>query len=178
MARNMNSRIVAFLRPPLIAIGFVAKLIYSVFFARAERRSANQAEAAFKREIETSLPFLFKNYNARFIPGKYLHKPFDYVSAAVDIGSFLLAFDRGRGELAIRIAAKNSGDWQKWQDIQQITAAMEDPYNVRDKAILCLEDWALLLKPSMAQLLKVFSGDQYSDTRQYLMEFKTLRGSN
>jgi hypothetical protein len=176
MSKTPHRLTVALVRPPLLLFGFLAKSLYALLFGWTEKKHTLTKEKQFRQEIEAALPFLFNSYNARFIQSKYSHKSFDYVSATVDIGNLLLAFDRGRGELVIRIAARNSGDWQKWQDMLETIPAMEDPFNVRHRVLLSLDDWALLLKPNMPRLLEVFSGDQYSDTRQYLTAFK--RGEN
>ncbi|HLY99966.1 MAG TPA: hypothetical protein VKT33_12980 [Candidatus Angelobacter sp.] len=175
MAQKMNSWIVAFLGPPLIVIGFVTKLLYSVFFARADRRSAIQREAAFKREIETSLPFLFSDYSAQFIPneGFPFPPPFDYVVATVDAGAFLLRFIHGRGELDVRVAPKNTPT--KWHDLSVVIGIGEERDDLRPRTFFSLAEAALALKQNLSLIQAAFSHDRYAETARTLDNFDSYQ---
>jgi hypothetical protein len=177
MARKMNSWIVAFLRPPLIAIGFVAKLIYSVFFARAERRSAIQHEAAFKREIEINLPFVFSDYSAHFIPneGVPFPPPFDYVVATIDVGAFLLRFIHGHGELDVWVAPKNGPT--KWHDLSVVIGIGEEQDDPRPRTFFSLAEAAVILKQNSSLIQAAFSQDRYAQTARSLANFDSYQSS-
>ncbi|HEY2497612.1 MAG TPA: hypothetical protein VGK24_11120 [Candidatus Angelobacter sp.] len=171
MSRQSNKRVVAIIRPPLIAIGFVAKTLYKLLFGWLDVPLARKRQDKFAREIQAELPFLFNEYRGKLIPVENgrLPLPFDYVGATVDIGCFLLSFARGRGELGITISAKNADGSSNLSDLLD---AMQDPYDVRRKVVYSLADWALLLKPNMPSLREVFSAGKYRHTREYVREFK------
>lgn len=173
MANRSNQWIISLVRPPLMALGFIAKAVYSLFFGRADKRLAQKNQEILAASVKAELPFLFNEYGGVIIPNQGVPFPpgFDYAIVTVEVGDTLFRFIRGRGDLDVRVAAKS--DVTDWHDVTLVISAIEVPEDMKRKSFLSLSDFAPLLRRNMSRLIEAFSSAQYAETRQHLAKFDT-----
>jgi hypothetical protein len=168
MGRELKSWIVAFITPPLLVVGFVFKTLYKLLFSGVDRRLARRDQNRLAKEIREEMPFLFDEYGARIVPNQGVPSPpgFDYAIVTLEIGDLLFRFIRGRGDLDIRVASKNTP--KEWHDVLLVIRAMEDPDDMRYTGFIFLRDAAVVLRKKMTLIQEAFSSPRLAETQQHL----------
>lgn len=171
MKRKTVNRIFAIATPPMLGLRYVLRPLNELVFRPISFWLAQRDQKNFGREIELKMPFLFSEYGARFIPHKI--DPWGAVSATIDCGPCMISFTRWHNELMGDIRAKNAG---RGINLSELRDAIDVPSYLRGKVDFSLDDWDVLLKPIMPQLLEVFSSAQYGETKECLRELKRRFG--
>ena len=168
MGREFNRRVIAFIRPPLLAIRFVAKPFYSLLFGWLDRKTARDRQNRFAREIGAELPFLFKDYGGHVIPNEGVRflPGFDYAVVTVELCGLVFRFIRGRGDLDIYVASRTA--LKEWHNVLLVIRAMEDPDDMRYTGFIFLRDAAVTLKKKMPLIQEAFSSARFPETKEHL----------
>jgi len=168
MGREFDSWVVAFVKPPLEAIRFVVKPIYSLVFGWLDRKMARDQQNRFANEIRMELPFLFNELGGRIIPNEGVRFPpgFDYAIVTIELRDLFFRFIRGRGDLDVYVAPGNVP--KEWHDVLLVIRTMEDPDDMRHASFIFLRDVAVVLKKKMPLIQMAFSGARFSVTRAHL----------
>src|SRR5437660_8950399 len=161
MGRELNSWVIAFVKPPIDAIGFVVKPIYSLLFGWLDRKTAKDNQNRFANEIRAELPFLFNELGGRIIPNEGVRFPpgFDYAIVTIQAADLFFKFIRGRGDLDIYVASRNVP--KEWHDVLLVVRTMEDPDDMRYSSFIFLRDAAVVLRKKMPLIQTAFSSARY-----------------
>jgi hypothetical protein len=169
MSNRFQRWLVLELMRPIVLIGSIIEKIGKPFFGPRAIRASIQREHQFAEEIRQQLPFLFNEYNGRIVADESLAHPhpFDYAVVIVELENFCLRFIRGRGELAVQVAAMGVPDG--WEDLP-IVLELLGGYEAKSRLILLLSDVETMLKPRMGRVREAFSPSQYTDLKPQLLQ--------
>src|SRR5579872_7013849 len=125
MDRRFGVWLAAALRPPLLVLRWAAGVIYKLLFSRADEKLAKKHEEKLAADIESCLPFLFREMGGRIVPneGVEFPPPFDYAVVTVDISQIRLRFTSGRDELTVQVAPKFAPN--NWHELSTILSTLE-----------------------------------------------------
>jgi hypothetical protein len=109
---------ISIVRPPLLAIGFVLRILYAGllgWWLDGLLRRIDDRRLA--EDVKQNVPLLFDNkVGGRILPSETrLPRSFDLAVATVSTGDFLIQFTRVRGELNVRLASAKP--LHKWEDL-------------------------------------------------------------
>ena len=160
MDRRLGKWLSVALRPPLLAIGFVAGHLHRLFFSRSDERLAREHEEKLAVDIHTYLPFLFTDMGGRIIPneGVEFPPPFDYAIVTIDVSHILLRFTRGRDHLAVQVAPKSFPNL--FSELSTILSVLEVA-GIQRGSITGLAQAAQLLRQNNKDIAHAFTEDQY-----------------
>ena len=150
-------------------IGSLIEKIAKPFLGPRAIRASIQRQNQFAEEIQQELPFLFNEHKGRVAADESLRHPhpFDYAVVIVQLDDFWQRFIRGRGELAVQVAAKGAPDG--WEDLP-IVLELLGGYEAKSRLILLLSDVETMLKPRMSRVREAFSPSQYTDLKPQLLQ--------
>jgi hypothetical protein len=169
MGRRSNTWIVAALRPPLLILGFGARVIYRLLFAEDDRKRATKSQEDLAEDIQTSIPFLFRELEGQIVPneGECFPPPFDYAVVTVEVPPFRLKFTRGRGGLAVQAAPRFSP--RGWHELSAVLFALDVP-GVKRGSIAGLTQAGDLMRQHIVALSKAHTEGEYPQLKRQLME--------
>lgn len=150
--------VVPLLRPLAGALNFLWWIVFGWWLDPIEQERKNDL---LRRDLKTSLYFLFPE-------GKFVVEnnpailPFDYASARISFGNFVLGFTRGRGELNIIVAPQYLPD--EARDLSLVLSALES----RRIFIPDLAAASSALASQVGNLNSAFAEQQYPRLREKL----------
>jgi hypothetical protein len=106
------------LRPPLVAIGFVASTIYAGLFGWwLDARLSKKNGERFANEVKHDLQFLFSEKAARIVPTDdyRVQRAFDRSVVTVATDAFWIRFIRLRGDFNVEVASAKLP--HRWEDL-------------------------------------------------------------
>jgi hypothetical protein len=156
--------------PPIRLLRSVVSATYDLLFGRLDRRLARKYEAKLAEEIHDALPFLFNVHRGRVVPNHGVPFPpgFDYAFVTVAVDDILVRFCRGRGDLDIRVAPKETPN--EWHEVSLLLNLIENQDHLERSGVLDLRDASRLMEPHMDQLKEAFVERPGNDLRQRLAE--------
>ena len=139
-----------------------------LLFGRLERRLARKNEARLAGEIRDVLPFLFNVHAGHVVPNQGVPFPpsFDYAFVTVAVNDIQIRFCRGRGDLDVRIASRETPN--EWHEVSLVLNLIEKKENLERTGVLDLRDAARLMESHMDKLREAFVERPGNDLRQRL----------
>ena len=166
MRKQNRQLLVEFIRPPLLIIDFVVKMIYGAIFGwwldPWLQRKANQS---LIEDIRAKLPFLFPIGDFVRYP-RIRVLPFDYASVELGRENLLFSFTRGREETSVVVAPRWAPDSS--YELGPVMAALEGKQYSDRYAVNNLHDVAKLLQPHLHTLNAAFSEREFPTIKQRL----------
>jgi hypothetical protein len=168
MGRRLNTWIVAALRPPLLIIGFVARVIYRPLFGWYDRKLAREGQEDLAEDIQTYISFVFRELEGQIVPneGESVPPPFDYAVVTIEASPFRLKFTRGRGGLAVQLAPRFSP--RGWHELSTVLNVLDVP-GVKRGSIASLTQAGDLMRQHIVALTKAHT-EGYPQLKRQLME--------
>jgi hypothetical protein len=173
MAINLIRFLVNYLiMPPLTVLGYLLEPAWALF-GLSNKQVALRNQRELEQDVRSSLSFLFDEQNGCVIPNRGVPFPpgFDYAFVTVAVDDVLFRFCRGRGDLDIRVAAKNAPN--DLYDLSIVLALMEtensDPQRWN---FATLPQASRLLRPKMDRLKHAFDGAAARDLKQRLADVR------
>jgi len=158
--------VVAALRPPLLALGFVFGNIYKLCFGWLDKRTAKKDEERFADDIRTHLSFLFSECGAHIVPNEGVPFPpsFDGAYVTVAVGTLLLRFCRGRGDFSVGVASEFAP--RDWEDFRLLADGISewDTSQPRSAYPYSLDSFERVLRPRLAALQEALSRERFEGT--------------
>ena len=166
MDRAGKGRVLDFLAPLFLGIGFVVKLFHKITFAWwLDPWLQRKANRALWDDIQANFYFLTSQSHVDFSGPTTIH-PFDYACVKIPWENLLVTITRGRGDTTVSVAPRHApGDNY---ELGQLIAALESrPLRARD-VVSTLAVAADLLRPRLQQINVSFSEQEFSRTKQLL----------
>jgi len=157
--------VIAILRPPLLALGFVFGNLYKLCFGWLDKRMARQHEQRFAEDIRTYLAFLFSEHGATVIPNEGVSFPpgFDGAYVTVAVGNLRLSFVRGRGDFSVRVASAFAPN--DWEDFRLVADGVGQwDMSKPGPRYYTLETFEPVLRSRLERLQEALSKDRYETT--------------
>ena len=161
------------LRPPLLALAFIFKIIHKVFFAwwldPWLQRKSNQA---LWDDVQLNLYLLYSK--GELIKEKRPQiLPFDYASVSLVFGNIRFIFTRGREELNVSLSPRHAP--MDTHQLPVVIAAVDSRDVTEQKPIAYLSEVGDLLGPRLGAPNRAFSEKAYPDFKRKLEQAeKTL----
>ena len=95
-------------------------------------------------------------------------RPFDYAQVSLDLDHFQLRFTRGRGELRIHIAPKDSPDCL--HELMLVLNVLDGQDDIQPVLFVDLDQAARLLQPEINKLSECFASGNFSQLKGKLDE--------
>jgi hypothetical protein len=165
MKRKTTNLLFAIVTPALLGLRYVLSPINELVLKPLSFRLAKRDQKKFEREIQLKIPFLFSEYSSRFLPER---ADLRAVTATIDVGTFLLSFNRWRNEISGYIRAK---DADLGVTLSEFLDAINAPFYLRGKSD-SLETWDEIMKPILPHLVEICSSGQFSERKEFLRELK------
>jgi len=166
--------LITVLRPPLLVVAFIFKVIHKVFFVwwldPWFQRKSNQA---LWDDVQANLYFLYSN--GELIKEKHPQiLPFDYASVSLVFDNIRFCFTRGREELNVSLSPRHAP--MDTHQLPVVIAALDSKDVTELKPIAYFSEVGDLLRPRLDALNRAFSEKAYPDFKRKLeQEEKTLR---
>ena len=157
--------LIAILRPPLIALGFIFGNLYKLCFGWYDKRLARRNEQRFADDIRTYLPFLFSEHEAKIIPNEGVPFPpsFDGAYVTIAVGNLHLRFIRGRGDFSVRVASAFSpNDWEDFRLVADGISQWDTSHS--GPRYYTLETFEPILRARLEPLQKALSKQHFEAT--------------
>ncbi len=150
MGAELNSWIVAIVKPPLEVLAFLLRKAYALLFAWwLDNRLVKREREKFVADIHRCLGFLFQEYGAHIIPNEHEAPPsFDFVIATLVAGDLFLRFFRGRGDISVMVSSLRTPS--EWHELSTLLSAMGT--GVPRQGFSHLLDVERVLRPHMNHL--------------------------
>jgi hypothetical protein len=154
--RKQNRQLVDdLIRPPVLLVGFVVKMIYRAIFGWwLDPWLQRKSNRALMEEVRANLPFLFPNGSV-VEPPQIRVLPFDYASVEIGWENLLFSFTRGREETSVVVAPRDAPSMS--YELGPVIAALDDSRYSDRYVIHDLHDAANLLQPHLQALNAAFS---------------------
>lgn len=157
--------VIAILRPPLLALGFVFGNLYKLCFSWLDERMTRKNELRFAEDIRACLTFLFSEHGAKVIPNEGVPFPpsFDGAYVTVAVGNLHLRFVRGRADFSVRVASAFSpNDWEDFRLVADGTAQWD--MSKLEPRYYTLEAFEPVLRSRLDCLQEALSKDRFETT--------------
>jgi hypothetical protein len=166
MDRGSKRRVLEFLGPTFLGIGFIVKLFYNIAFGWwLDPRMQRKKNRALWDDVQANFYFLTSQTQLDLSDPIAIH-PFDYASVKIPWENLLVTITRGRGDTAVTVSPRHTpGDNY---ELGRLIAAMEHR-QLRERDIVnTLAGAADLLRPHLQQLNEAFSEQEFPPTKQFL----------
>jgi acyl carrier protein phosphodiesterase len=170
MGRGLNAFVIDILRPPALAIGFVIRKTYWLFYGWwGEPRFEAKERERLAKEIQDKFGFLFEQFDAQIVPntdiGHFaaLHCPIVTVSCS----DLLFRFIRWHDNHQVHVAAERVPI--EWQELSELVSAIE-PSEPRRGSILSFDDAAHVLKDHFNRIKEAFTQEHYPGVKQQIAQ--------
>jgi hypothetical protein len=151
-------RILAFLRPFILSIGFAVKVIYNVVFTWwLDPWLRHKANRELVEDIERNLPFLISEPSAM----RVLHS--EWPTVELLSGNLLFTISRWRGDTTVSIAPRYAP--VQSYELGPLVAAFEGRHFSEQDIVNDLFDAARLLRPRLEALNAAFSEEEFPHVR-------------
>lgn len=174
MQQSLTARVVKFtlevMAPVIVAVDWVLRKTYKVFFGRMELRMSREEEEKLGHEILTKLSFLFEEYGGRLCPYESPFKalkhprPFDFAFVMVSLDDLSLVFFRGRGDISVQIAPKHSPS--ALEDLALVLNLIDERFEQR--YFRSFDEVAVALEPRIKLLREAISPEKYPELQKGL----------
>lgn len=111
-------RWISIIRPPVLVIGFVLKILYAGLLGWwLDRLLSRIGDKRLAEEVKQNVPLLFdEKVGGRILPCETrLPRSFNLAVATISTPDFLIQFTRARGELSVRLASTKPP--HTWEDL-------------------------------------------------------------
>jgi hypothetical protein len=168
MGQELNSWIVAILRPPLVGLRFVFTSIHTLLFAWwLDPLLVKRSNERFAQEIKDNLQFLFTDHRAEVIPNdREPPAAFDFAMLTIAVGDLLFRFLKGRGDMGVHVAPRRAPN--EWHELSLVFSVIDT--SVARQSSYRVPDVARWLKLHMGPLQEAFSESRYPETKDRLSE--------
>jgi len=157
------------IRPPLLLVGF-ALSPFSSLLRWIDRHLAMNHQAELERDIHYALPFLFDENDGHQVPNEGAPFPpsFDYAFVTIAVGSLLIRFCRGRGELDVHLSSRAA--LSDWHELRLLLSLIEKSDNPQRSGMVDLWQASRLLQPQIGRLKLGLGENPDLELRQRLSE--------
>jgi len=164
--RARKRRILEFLAPLLLGIGFIVKLVYTIAFAWwLDPWLQRKANRVFWDDIQTNFYFLTAQSEPD-LSGPTATHPFDYTSVKIPWENLLVTVTRGCGDTTVSVAPRHAPGEN--YELGPLLAAVERRHFSERDIVNDLADAARLLRPRLQELNVAFSEQEFPRTKQLL----------
>jgi hypothetical protein len=164
--RPSKRRVLEFLGPIFLGIGFVVKLFYRIAFGWwLDPWMQSKENRALWDDVQANFYFLTSQTQLDLSGPTDIH-PFDYASVKIPWENLLVTITRGRGNTAVTVAPRHApGDNY---ELGRLIAAMERRHLRERDIVNTLAGAADLLRPCLQELNEAFSEQEFPRTMQLL----------
>jgi hypothetical protein len=156
------------IRPPLMVLKFILTPLDRILFGFLDKLIARRNEDRLRQDIRTAAAFLFEKYHGLVVPNEGVPFPpgFDYAFVTVAVNNILIRFCRGRGELDVRLASKNSAC--DWHDLALLVNLIDPKVDRQRTYFSDLREVSSLLQPNIDRLRQTLGENQDQEFTQQL----------
>ena len=166
MQRATKLRILEFVTPFFLGIGFVVKMIYNVAFAwwldPWLRRKDNRA---LVDDVTANLYFLVSEQQAT-VPRSIVVLQSEWPTVEIPWGNLLFTVARWRGETSVTVATRHAP--RESYELGPVIAALEHRHFSEGDVVNDLVDAASLLRPRLQALNAAFSVQEFQRVKERL----------
>jgi hypothetical protein len=164
--RIAKRRVLRFLTPLFLGLGFLVKLVYNIAFAWwLDPWLQRKANRALWNDVQANFYFLTSQPQIDLSGPTTIH-PFDYASLTIPWENLLVTITRGRGDTTVCVASRHApGDSY---ELGPLIAALERRHFSERDIVNDLAGAATLLRPRLQELNAAFSEQEFPRTKQLL----------
>jgi hypothetical protein len=164
--RGRKLRILKFLTPLILGVGFIVKLVYNIAFAWwLDPRLQRKENRALWDDVQANFYFLTMQSQPHISGPTTIH-PFDYASVKIPWENLLVTITRGRGDTTVSVAPRHSPGEN--YELGPVIAALERRHFSERDIVNDLAGAASLLRPRLQELNVAFSEQEFPRTKQLL----------
>lgn len=166
MQRTTKHRLLEFVAPFFLGIGFIIKVVYNIAFAWwLDPWLQRKANRALRDDVQAKLYFLASQSQVGISHPKGV-LPFDYALVEIHWENLLIIVSRGRGDTTVSVAPRHAP--QDSYELGPVIAALEHRHFSERDIINDLGAAARLLHPRLEALNDAFSEQEFQRTKQML----------